>query len=124
VHLLVVLCNAVEGRDDELAQWYTGRHLPDVVGLDGFSAGQVFSADPPAGSPSPPYRYLAVYEVPDADLDRARVALAEAARGRDRDLREGREPAVPHSDAMHPERVTWWFRSISDRVGAPEQTLG
>ena len=116
---LVVLTNAVEGRDDELNEWYTGRHLDDVLALEGFVAAQRFEFTPSRMSQDAPYRYLAIYEVEEGDLERAESALLAARAQREVDLREGREPAMPLSPALAEERMTWWFTPITERVEAP-----
>lgn len=67
--LLVVLSRAVDGRDDELNDWYTNIHLRDVLKFRGCFAAQRFAAtdDPPGPLPAQwPWRYLALYECYDA----------------------------------------------------------
>lgn len=106
-HILVVMTNAEPGRDAEYNDWYTNRHLTDVLALEGFVAAQRFElaeTDPPQEHT---YRYLAIYEVPEGQLEQARAALAAA--GRDRERR------LPSSDAMADARDRWWFTSITDR---------
>jgi hypothetical protein len=81
--LYVVQSNPVPGREDEFSDWYTSRHLPEMLTVPGFASAQRFAASPIRRSPAtPPYRYssLAIYEVTgdprlafDA-LDRARAA--------------------------------------------------
>lgn len=113
---LVVLTNAVEGREDEFNEWYTGRHLDDVLALDGVRAAQRFEFTPSKLSRNPSHGYLALYEVDPDRREEAEAALLEAS-GTD---------AMPISDAMVGQRA-WWFTSMTDRVEAPvpaDQTTG
>jgi hypothetical protein len=69
--ILVVLTNPVEGRDDDFNDWYTNIHTRDAMRFRGSIAQQRFrlaaeQAQPyPAGLPVA--RYLALYEVFDAE---------------------------------------------------------
>jgi len=83
VSLYVVQSNPVPGREQEFSDWYTGRHLPEMLAVPGFASAQRFVASPILRSPAtPPCRYscLAIYEVTGdprlafAALDRARQA--------------------------------------------------
>jgi hypothetical protein len=107
---LVVLTDPVEGREDEYNEWYTGRHLEDVLAVEGFQAAQRFEFVPSKLSRNAPHRYLAVYEVDEDSREAAEKALLETAGG----------PGMPISEAMAKERATWWFTSITDRVEARE----
>ena len=79
-HMLLVLSNAVEGRDDAFNTWYTGTHLPDVLKVHGFSAAQRFRlSDTQMNDTAPPYKYLAIYEVDEENLPAVRDALASTA---------------------------------------------
>jgi len=116
-HILVVLTEPVAGREDEYNDWYDHTHLRDVVGLDGFASAQRYAfVAPHADSDSPLYRYLAIYEVPEGQLDRAREALAAAVDDSRRAAGEGRTPDMYLSPAMNPSRLAWWFEAISERV--------
>ena len=79
-HILLVLSNAVEGRDDAFNTWYTNTHLPDVLKVHGFSAAQRFRlSDTQMNESSAPYKYLAIYEVDEENLAAVRDALASTA---------------------------------------------
>ncbi len=110
---LVVFTNPVEGREDEYNEWYTGRHLDDVLAAAGFSAAQRFKWVPSKLSRHAPHNYMAIYEIDDEHREEAEKALLEAA-GTD---------AMPLSDAMDKRPVTWWFTSITDRVEAGRESL-
>jgi hypothetical protein len=62
-YVMVVLSEPKDGRDDEYNDWYTNRHLREVLQVPGFVAAQRFKV---AGSPtgkSPPQGYMALYTV-------------------------------------------------------------
>jgi hypothetical protein len=116
---LLVLSNPVEGREDEYNDWYTDRHLGDIVSLDGFVAAQRFRfVRPRRPGQEPEYRYLAIYEVEEGKLDAAHAALVEASADREQAHLENRQPRVPGSDALG-DRVAWWFETVTDRVTRP-----
>lgn len=78
--LYVVRSNPVPGREDEYNDWYTRRHLPEILTIPGFASAQRFVLSPPAGGgaePPPSHSYLAIYEI-TADPSVAFAALARA----------------------------------------------
>src|SRR5678815_3844677 len=58
-HLQIALSDPVEGREAEFNDWYTGRHLPDVLAVPGFVGGQRFKVIPWGAKPAPT-RHLAI----------------------------------------------------------------
>lgn len=105
--LLIALTNAVPGREAEFNEWYDQRHLRDVLALDGFVAAQRFEladVDPPQEAA---FRYMAIYEVGDGQLEVARRSLVAARADRDR--------LLPLSDAMHEQRERYWYAPITER---------
>lgn len=102
----VVQTNAVEGREDEFQDWYTNRHLADVLAVPGFVAAQRFQASPTQRAGQPPYRFLALYEIEGNPAD-ALEALGQA-------VADGMEL----SDAMAPDPSAYVFSPITDRVTA------
>src|SRR3546814_5593700 len=63
---LVVLTRPVEGREDEFNEWYSNKHLDDVLDIPGFTAAQRFKLK---GDPTDPkaWNYFAIYEVSHED---------------------------------------------------------
>jgi hypothetical protein len=106
---LIVLTNPVEGREDEYNDWYSDRHLDDVLAVKGFRAAQRFEFRPGKLSGDAPFRYLAIYEAEGTTVEAAEAALLATAA--DKDL-------MPISNAMARERATWWFEAVTDRVEA------
>lgn len=108
-HVFVVLTNAVEGRDDEFNDWYTNRHLDDVLKVEGFAAAQRFRFRPRDGGRDCPYQYMALYEVETEDLPAAQKRLAAVA---------GTE-VMPWSDAFdRSDVIGWYYEPISERKEA------
>lgn len=122
-HLMVVLTDAVEGREDEYNDWYTNRHVPDVLGVDGFVSGQRFRLDAPRPGLGelPPHRYLSLFEIEDGRLDEAQQALAASLEERSEAAAAGREPLMSVSTALAGPRAVYWATAITDQVRAGEQ---
>ena len=73
-----VLTNPVEGREEEYNDWYSNRHLADIVAIPGFSAAQRFVLRKTLmGKLS--HQYLAIYEMDVADLSTAQAAVEAVA---------------------------------------------
>jgi hypothetical protein len=61
-HKLMVMTNPTEMREDEYNDWYTNKHLADVVAVPGFVSAQRFKLIDPMGFEHK-HRYLAIYEI-------------------------------------------------------------
>ncbi|MET7402059.1 DUF4286 family protein [Dactylosporangium sp. NPDC005572] len=73
--ILVVRTNPVDGREDEYNEWYTNKHVPDILALPGFVAARRYVLAEPDETAE--FRYLAIYEVEGSVAD-ALGALAGA----------------------------------------------
>jgi hypothetical protein len=113
---LIHFTNPVKGREDEYNNWYSNRHLHDIVSMDGFTAAQRFQFTPSGMATENPFRYLAIYRAAGDDVARAEAALLAARVEREDALKSGREPRVPISDALGAGSMTAWFTSITDRL--------
>jgi hypothetical protein len=126
-NLLLVFTRPVEGQEDEFNQWYDEQHLPDVTGLPGFVAGQRYVFDEASRNSlvaAPPFGYLAVYEVADGELEKAKAAMTAASEERRAAAREGgtRPVRIPGSPAIEPGSISWWFTEIGERVVSDADT--
>jgi hypothetical protein len=103
----VVFTEPVAGREDEYNDWYTNRHLSEVLAVDGFVAAQRFRIVDLDSNGKPASRYMAIYEIeaedPKAVLDRL---TATALSG-----------GMVISDALDAASAkTFLYAPISDRV--------
>jgi hypothetical protein len=104
-HLLVVLTNSVAGRDDEFNDWYTNRHLDDMLKIEGVISARRFRYNPREGWPDCRHKYLALYEVETDDLPALQKRLAAAA---------GTE-LMPFSDVFdRGDTIGWYFEQIGE----------
>lgn len=85
----LVFANPVDGREAAFNDWYSNRHLPDVLRVPGYLSARRFALAGAPGQAPPGWRYLAVYEV---DYARYAAATAEVA------IRSG-TALMPISDA-------------------------
>jgi len=114
---MVVLSDAVPGREDEFNDWYDNLLLKKVVELDGYANGQRFElqgVNPPEAE-WPQYRYLAIYEIPEGQLEIAKASMERQYAERAAALEAGEEPEVPLSPALR-AGVGYWFTSIGPRL--------
>lgn len=107
----VVLSNAVDGRDDEFNEWYTNRHVVDVLKVDGVVAAQRFQLAPEQRRDPPhPYRYLTIYEVQASAVRDVMDTLR----------RDSGTPAMPVSESFQRGHVALVFDPITPRRLASE----
>ena len=105
-HILVVLSNPVEGKDDEYNDWYTNQHLGDVTRIDGYvSASRYKLSEAQLSGGQLPYGYLAIYEVETEDLPATAKKLT------------GTEMYI--SPALDIATTTAWFYSPLSEQKAP-----
>lgn len=99
-HILVVLSNPVEGKEDEYNDWYTNQHLGDVCAAPGFVAARRFKVVDGESD----HKYLAIYEMESDDPKADFAGLAEL----------GAAGKMPLSDAIDVENVkTLIFEQIA-----------
>jgi hypothetical protein len=105
--VLVVLSNPVEGREDEFNDWYTNRHVADVIKTPGFLNGQRFKIAHEDPSGTLHYKYLATYEF-EADDPAVPMEALNARAG---------TPAMMISDAfdLKGASVTSWV-AVTDKI--------
>ena len=108
-HILLALTNAVEGREDEFNDWYTHRHLGDLLAIPGVVAARRFALSAVQRAQPPyPFGYCAIYEIETDDLQSVLDALQVRAN----------TPAMPISPAMAPNSLILYYTAIGQVVGA------
>lgn len=115
--ILLVFSNPTDGREEEFNRWYSEHHLDEILAIEGFKKAQRFEladAKMTRDTPAAPYRYLALYEIEDGQLERADSALFELARTERAEAEAaGRTPKLVMSPSMDKDLRTWWFRSVT-----------
>jgi hypothetical protein len=120
-NLMVVFTNAVEGRDEEFNDWYDNQHLGDVVGGGPFARAQRFSLADVEHEVAPEYRYLALYEIEEGKTPQdARDWILWSRTERAEALAAGREPAVPMTDAIAEQRVSFMYGALAEPFDKPK----
>jgi hypothetical protein len=106
-HVLLVLSEAVEGREDEYNDWYDNVHLVEVLEVPGFVAAQRFSAgEAMAGRPGPPRKYLSIYEIEADDVNTALAALSSAVAVMNMSTAINSATVLAYPYTAHGERLT------------------
>lgn len=76
--ILLVYTNPPEGKDEEFNHWYDTIHVPDILGIEGYTSAQRYKLSGPGPKMITPTgseavaQYLAVYEL---DTDDTRSAM-------------------------------------------------
>lgn len=77
--IYVVLSNPVRGQEQAFEDWYAGRHLADVVAVEGFTSARLYKLAEPGAEGAPPQRYMAIYNMDTDDpaglVDELRVLV-------------------------------------------------
>jgi hypothetical protein len=102
---LIVFTDAVAGREDEFNDWYTNRHIGDVVAVPGVASAQRFELKSIFGGEFR-HRYLAIYEIDAEDYE---AAVREI-------LNRANTDAMPLSDALESSIAFAVFQECSPLV--------
>ena len=116
-HIFIALTNPAPGREAEFNQFYDDIHVPDVLGSQGWVAAQRYRlSSEQRPDQSPPWMYLAVYEVtcPEGEIlaplklrpdvgPQGRPAAAVGRRPPGLDLHQAR--SAPRAEAEHLDRL-------------------
>jgi hypothetical protein len=106
-YLFVVLTEPVEGMEDEFNDWYTNRHLSDVLKLDAYVSAQRFRYVSRGPDDVPLRKYLAIYETETDDVAETQRRLVEVVA----------TPAMPFSSAIDRSKsIGWYYEPITERV--------
>ena len=107
-YTMVVLTNATAGKDAEFNEWYTNRHLHDVLKVPGIIGAQRFKLAVNPSPTGPSWHYYAAYEM-ETDDPKATVDDLVKRYGTDK---------MPMSDSM--DKVSFFsvYESITPVVKA------
>ena len=105
-YTMLISTSPVDGREGDYNDWYDGRHLGDVLSLEGFVSAQRFRLAEVEPAQKAPHRYLAIYEVEAPSVEAAGKLLADG-------FASGR---IPVSDALDVSSVQMlYFEALTDR---------
>ena len=104
---LVVFSNPVKGKEQEYNEWYTNKHLRDVLTVKGFTAAQRFKLLEDQMSDDNPYQYMAIYEIEGEDVKESLDALVDAAA-------KGKMEISSSLDTQ--SLANWVFTPITERI--------
>ncbi|HVW16733.1 MAG TPA: hypothetical protein VHB30_00660 [Solirubrobacteraceae bacterium] len=113
-HIFLALTNPTPGREKDFNDWYDNHHLREVVTyLPGFVSGQRYRlAENQRSGESPPWRYLACYQVETDDLVGFHEAQFEVFRS---------QPGLLTRDggACDPDHAAWVYTPIGEEALRP-----
>jgi hypothetical protein len=103
------MSNPLPGRDAEYNEWYTHRHLADVMAVPGFISARRFALVGDTAEGAPKQRYLALYNMRTDNPEKVLATLVELV-----------ESGKMHiSEAMNmDDTIATLYRSISEEVRA------
>ena len=108
-----VLCRAHEGRVDELWDWYSTRHLADLMAVPGFRRSRLWRLEGRLPGQAPSHDTLAMYDLEADDLT---IPLKEAG------ARMG-GPLMPRSEALDSSRTLTFMAKTVVEMGQPDVEL-
>jgi hypothetical protein len=71
--MFIVHTNPVEGRESEFEEWYTQRHLRDVVAIPGFVRARRYRLSHAQFAPLEDFQFVALYEIEGSTVDAMRA---------------------------------------------------
>ena len=105
-HIFIVFTNAKDGQEAEFNDWYTNRHVGDVLKIPGIvSATRYELSDFQRPTPHP-WKYMAIYEIETDDLKSVSDEIS----------RRAGTPLMIRSDAMAPEIETHFYAPMQSAV--------
>lgn len=108
-----VLCRAVEGQREELWEWYSKRHLPDLLAIPGIQRGRLYRLEGRKADQEPSHDTLAMYDLEADDLS---TPLKEAG------ARMG-GPQMPRSASLDSSKTLTFISRTIVEMGEPDVDL-
>ena len=118
-HLMMVLSNAKPEIEDQFNDWYTNVHIREIVDrLDPIDSAERFVLSGAHRDVATPYKYLALYWIPEGKLAEAQAAMAWQGEERLEALAAGREPVINRIDVFEGMPQAWFFSPLGDKYVA------
>jgi hypothetical protein len=115
-HLMMVLSNAKPEMEEVFNDWYTNVHIVELVDkLDPIESAQRFVLTGVHREVDAPYRYMALYWIPEDRLAEAQAAMKWQGEERVEALAAGRDPVIGRLDVFDGLPQAWFFSSISEK---------
>lgn len=101
--IIIALTNALEGQEDAFNDWYSNRHVADLLKIPGLISAKRYRLSPSQRTPPPfAFAYLAIYEIAEG---RTEEVVAEIQKRAGTDL-------LYRSPAVAPETLGLVFEPI------------
>lgn len=118
-HLMLVLSNAKPEIEDQFNDWYSNVHIREIVDrLDPIDAAQRFVLSGSHRDVPTPFKYLALYWIPEDKLAEAQAVMAWQGAERVEALAGGREPVIGRQDVFEGMPQAWFFSKLCDKYVA------
>jgi hypothetical protein len=105
-YTLLVLTNAVAGKDAAFNDWYSNKHLQDVIAVPGFVSAQRFQVVGEPVKADPLYRYCATYDI---ETDDPQGAIDEM-------MKRAGTDKMPLSDGLDETMYVTLYEAITPKV--------
>lgn len=104
----VVFTNPTAGLEHEFDDWYVNQHLPDVLQVPGFKAGQRFELERTQVKDGRPWQFMTVFDIDTDDLRRTLDELVSRVN----------TAAMPMSPSIAEHRVAYVFKAVTPKLQA------
>lgn len=120
-HLMMVLSNAKPGSEVMFNDWYSNVHIVELVDkLDPIESAQRFVLAGVHREVDAPYRYMALYWIPEGRLADAQAAMKWQGEERLEALAAGRDPVIGRLDVFEGLPQAWFFSSLTEKYTGGE----
>jgi len=118
-HLMLVMSNSKPEIEDEFNEWYSNVHIVELVDrLDVFEAAQRFVLSGVHRAPDTPFKYLALYWIPEGRLAEAQAAMAWQGAERLEAEAAGRAPVIGRLDVFDGLPQAFFYSKVCEKYVA------
>jgi len=123
-HLMMVLSNSKPDMEDEFNDWYTNVHIVELVDkLPPIEAAQRFVLSGVHRDVEAPFKYMALYWIPEGRLVEAQAAMKWQGEERVEAIAAGRDPVISRLDVFEGLPQAWFFSKVSEKYCGPDSDL-